>query len=314
MADKKPPEISTGSFVSWSGGKGRVDLVVTNGKVPGVEDDVEGTTKTPAARVVVWVDGKATRRKIAKSTHTLKRIAPLNFGGKKTGDPTDIVTVLAEHETKCEQMGAPAYTRVTGRAVKAVYDRGITSWPGDDVTVLSPQEWATGRVQHFVKVAAGDVDVDEAGNDTDLLDPEHPAANPDTAPPSAADGSVDDDPEHDQAVFSDLTVEQADAAEGEDVVPDEALIPGEDVEPDEVEDEDTDEEPVEAPEEPDEDDTEEKSHPAATVVPETPPPGLQPVDPPEGTEPVAPQPGEDEDIVLTQADIDAALAAILDNP
>lgn len=169
-----PPPVSTGSFVSWSGGKGRVDLLVTNGKVPGVDgDDVEGSKKTPAARVVVWEDGKPTRKKIAKSTHTLRRIPPLDKPEKK--DPLSaLVATVAQHETMCDTLGLPEHHRITGTAVKSVYDRGVGAWPGPDRTTLSAQEWALGRVDHFVKVASGQMQ--RPGNDVDLLHPDHPLA------------------------------------------------------------------------------------------------------------------------------------------
>ena len=169
-----PPPITTGSFVSWSGGKGRVDMVVSKGKVPGVEDDVEGTSKAPAARVVVWVDGKPTRKKIGKSTHVLKRIAPLGKPDKKDASAV-LVETVADHEERCEAMNLPGYNRVTGEAVKTVYDRGVEAWPGEEKTVLSAEEWALGRVEHFVKVAVGEIESkDRAGHDTDLLSPGHP--------------------------------------------------------------------------------------------------------------------------------------------
>lgn len=172
-----PPVISNGSFVSWSGGKGRVDLIVTNGKVPGVEDDVEGTEKSPAARVVVYEDGKASGKKIGASTHTLRRIPPISTP-KKGASPAALVQMLAEHESKCDDLQLPAHTHVTGFAVKAVYDRGLDAYPGAEVTTMTAQEWAIGRVEHFVKVAAGDIAPNGAGNDTDLLAPEHPLHTP----------------------------------------------------------------------------------------------------------------------------------------
>lgn len=195
-----PPPISNGSFVAWDGGEGRVDLVVTNGKVPGVSEDVEGTTKSPAARVVVYEDGKATGKKIGASTHTLRRIAPIGSARqKKSAHPGRLVSLLSEHETKCAEMDLPSHAHVTGFALKAVYDRGVQAWPGHEVTTLTAQEWAIGRVEHFVKVAAGDVAPRAAGHDTDLLAPEHPlhtpsatkAARPSTpAEPEVPEGAV----------------------------------------------------------------------------------------------------------------------------
>lgn len=171
--DKTPPSITTGSFVSWDGGKGRVDLVVTKGTVPGVDSDVEATEDSPAARVVVWKDGKATREKIAASTHTLKRIAPLD-GAEEKSDPTAALVALhGEHETHREEAGLGETASVTGLAVKSAYDRGLLAWPGADVTALSPTEWALGRAAHLCKAAIGEAEVT---NDADLLHPAHPLA------------------------------------------------------------------------------------------------------------------------------------------
>lgn len=181
-----PPPISNGSFVAWDGGEGRVDLVVTNGKVPGVSEDVEGTAKSPAARVVVYEDGKATGKKIGASTHTLRRIAPPAAAQKKSAHPGRLVSLLSEHETKCTEMDLPSHSHVTGFALKAVYDRGLQAWPGERATTLTRQEWAIGRVEHFVKVAAGDVAPRAAGHDTDLLAPEHPLHTPTSTKAAAA--------------------------------------------------------------------------------------------------------------------------------
>lgn len=175
--DGTPPPISNGSFVSWSGGKGRVDLLVTRGKVPGVEGDVEGTAKSPAARVVVWQDGKPTRKKVGVSTHTLKRIAPLDKPDEGKSNPAaTLVATVSAHESKCSMLGLPEHARVDGAAVAEVYDRGLKAYPEGRTTLTAP-EWALGRVMHFVRVAAGEVATkDSAGNDCDLLHRDHPFA------------------------------------------------------------------------------------------------------------------------------------------
>lgn len=192
-----PPPIANGSFVSWSGGKGKVDLIVSTGKVPGVEGDVEGTEKSPAARVVVYENGKPTRKKVGVSTHTLKRIPPIKGGDeKKTADPAAVlVSMLADHESTVEALALPEHAAVTGRAVKAVYDRGLAAWPGEDVTVLDAKAWALGRVDYFLKAATGE-NVNP-GHDADLLADGHPAkATPppgfeEVDAPPATDGPVD---------------------------------------------------------------------------------------------------------------------------
>ena len=173
--DGTPPPISNGTFVSFSGGKGRVDLIVSKGKVPGVTDDVTATSESPAARVVVWKDGKATREKRAFSTHTLKRIAPLDKPEKK-----GLVGIAAAHDQTCVAMGLPDHARVTGIAVKTAYDRGLDAYPAGR-TRLSREEWATARAEHFVKVAAGTVPEAKAGHDVDLLHPDHPLRKRDAA-------------------------------------------------------------------------------------------------------------------------------------
>lgn len=173
--DGTPPPISTGSFVSFPGGKGRVDLTVSKGKVPGVEGDVEGTDKSPAARVVVWKDGKPTREKRAFSTHKLKRIAPLDKPEKKADPAATLVAMVAQHERRVSALRLPPERRVSGIAVKSAYDRGMAAWPGESKTSLSRTEWGLARAEHFVRVAAGDVgEKSRAGNDVDLLHPDHP--------------------------------------------------------------------------------------------------------------------------------------------
>ena len=158
---KKGPPIASGSFVSWGSSKGRVDLVVTNGKVPGVEEDVTGSASNPAARVVVWEQGaggkwKATGRKVGVAASSLKRTLPLTFGGKKSlGPDADeaLVEVLTDYY-EAAQTEAKGLPLVDPGAVRSVYERGLDSWPGEDADV--PREhWALGRTKAFLTVAAG---------------------------------------------------------------------------------------------------------------------------------------------------------------
>lgn len=155
-----PPAIEQGSFVSWSGGKGRVDLIVTNGKVPGVDDDVEGSKDSPAARVTVWekdgADYKPSKKKTAAMVHTLKRIAPLTGVKAAPGAAgMALISLLAAHEERIEHESLTESAQVTGGAVKAVWDRGLAAYPGEDTAGLSREEWAEERVKTFLKVAAG---------------------------------------------------------------------------------------------------------------------------------------------------------------
>lgn len=177
MPENTPPEIANGSFVSWDGGEGRVDLIVRTGTVPGVSGDIEATEDSPAARVVVWKDGKATDQKIGASTHTLRRIAPLDQEEKH--DPIEQLLVM--HRDHVEQATEAKRLPVSGDALRQAYERGIKSWPGEAVTALSSTDWALGRVEHLVKVAMG---TDVPTNDADLL-PASPA--PDAAPVETAD-------------------------------------------------------------------------------------------------------------------------------
>jgi hypothetical protein len=169
-----PPPISSGSFVSWSGGKGRVDLVVKNGKVPGVDDDVEGTADSPAARVVVWEDRKPTRKKVAAKVATLKRIAPLTFGKEKKEPSVALMELVADHEQRIADGELPAEAAVSGRTVKAVFDRGVQAWPGEAKTTLTAEQWAVGRVEAFLTVAGGG-EVKGYRRDADLLPAPAPA-------------------------------------------------------------------------------------------------------------------------------------------
>ena len=147
------PPLSTGAYVVAGSVRGRIDLVVRSGKVPGVEDDVTGSDDSPAARIVVYQqDGnswKATGRKIAAKLSTLKRSFPLTKSGAKSIDAA-LVARLAEHEATATQP-VP-----TGYAVKSVFDRGVAAWPGTKVTPLSREQWALGRVDAFL-AAEGNV-------------------------------------------------------------------------------------------------------------------------------------------------------------
>lgn len=177
--DGTPPPISTGTFVSWPGGRGRVALVVTNGKVPGIEDEMEGTADSPAAQVVVWErsgDGyKPSRKKVGAKVKTLKRIAPLQSGKKSSAvtSATRLVEMIAEHEQRIESEGLDESARVTGSAVKSVYERGLAAWPGVLRTGLTREEWGQERVKAFMDTAAG-ITIDNYVNDVGLLAKSHP--------------------------------------------------------------------------------------------------------------------------------------------
>lgn len=178
-----PPPITTGNFVSWSGGRGRVDMIVSNGKVPGVDGVVEGTAKSPAARVVVWEKNgdtwKPSRKKIGASTHTLKRIAPLN-PGKSAGGGSAIalIELLAQHDARVAYDGLGESARVDGAAVKAVYERGLKAYP-EGKALMTREEWAEDRVSTFLSVAAG-AEIEGYTRDLALLPKSH-RLHPDSA-------------------------------------------------------------------------------------------------------------------------------------
>lgn len=179
-----PPSIEAGSFVSWSGGKGRVDIIVTNGKVPGVDDEVEGSKDSPAARVTVWEkDGngyKAGGKKYAAMVKTLKRIPPLQGAKSAAGSGgVALISLMAAHEERIAAAGLGDAAQVNGAAVKAVYDRGLAAWPGEEKVDLTAEEWAVGRVEAFLKVAAG-TPVENYTRDLGLLAKTHPL-HPDNA-------------------------------------------------------------------------------------------------------------------------------------
>jgi hypothetical protein len=154
----KPPAIDRGSFVQVGSLRGRVDLIVTNGKVPGVDGDVEGTTDSPAARVVVWEkDGsgyKASARKIGVSVARAKRIAPLQ-SSKALAALERVEDLHMAHEALIEAKELPERATVGPDAVKVAFERGIRSWPGYDDAGCGPEDWGVGRVEAFLATAAG---------------------------------------------------------------------------------------------------------------------------------------------------------------
>lgn len=171
-----PPPISTGSFVSWNGGSGRVNMVVTSGKVPGVSADVEGTAASPAARIVIWEkdsngNWSATNRVTAAKTATLKRIAPLSSPAGKSADAV-LVAMHTHYKDTADELGAPSYTVPDPAAVKTVYERGLSSWPEEKADVAR-EDWALSRVAAFFQMASGD-GAEGYVRDVDLLPKAHP--------------------------------------------------------------------------------------------------------------------------------------------
>lgn len=158
-------KVERGEFVSWSGGRGKVDLVVTGGVVPGVGDSkpVFGSKDGPAARVVKYAkDGngwKATSEKIAVKASDLTKIDDLKPPRKAERKGLEaLVQIVADR-------AIPA--GLSGGSAQIAYRRGLKGWPGADVTTLDQEDWAIGRVEALVAAANGDVI--EGFADTDLL-------------------------------------------------------------------------------------------------------------------------------------------------
>lgn len=170
-------EIGVGSYVGWPGGRGRVDLIVTKGSVPGVDGDADA----PAARVVVWglQDGgwAQTGRRVAVKTLELTAIPPPLPAATGTGW---LVALLAAHQEYADAAGLPGHARPAGAAVKSVYARALGAWPGLVKTELMQQEWALERVQLFLAIAAERADpfLTDYEDDLDLLPEGHPYARP----------------------------------------------------------------------------------------------------------------------------------------
>ena len=173
MSDGTTLSIDNGSFVEWKDGKGRVDLIVRTGKVPGVDGDIEATPDSPAARIAIWENGKPTGQKTAAPASALSRIAPLDGSEEKADPAAALVALHAAHVEHIEHEGKTQAAALTGEAIKTAYDRGTGSWPGAEHTTLTAEEWGLGRARHLVDVALGEEK--SALNDPDLLDPEHPA-------------------------------------------------------------------------------------------------------------------------------------------
>lgn len=176
---KGGPPITRGTYVKVGDKQGRVDMVVTNGKVPGIEGDVEGSASDPAVRVVVYTESdgswKATGEKIGSRVSKVKRTAPLRNrpAGKKDAGLAALVGLQADHEAKAAAEGWPEHAKPDGEALVEVFERGTKSWPGDEVTDLDIDEWGIGRVKAFLATAAGDRP-EGYHRDDDLLPAGHP--------------------------------------------------------------------------------------------------------------------------------------------
>lgn len=168
--DDAGPKMATGAFVSLGGKKGRVDMVVSSGTVPGAKspkgEPVEGDKDSPAARVVLYEASgagtwKATGKKVAAKVGTLKRIPPLRTReGKSLAE--SIAGMIVDFTEDVET--APPSADV----LRTVYERGAQSWPGETKTLLSREQWGLGRAEAFLATVAGDRPTGYVGDD-DLL-------------------------------------------------------------------------------------------------------------------------------------------------
>lgn len=134
--------VQIGDIVTYSGQVGQVDLIVTDGTVPGVEGDVVGTKSHPVARVL-GAEGK-----------TAVPVADLDVADVEDGEPYEPLEALADE---------------TGLDVKALveaYARGWKAYPGEAKTLLSQDDWAMGRAERLAAAAA---DTALSCNDRDLL-------------------------------------------------------------------------------------------------------------------------------------------------
>lgn len=171
---KAAPPVCPGAFVLFGQRAGQVDLVVQSGTVPAAGhadtgDPVTGTKAAPAARVIELApagDGtwQPTGAKFAVTASALTRTAAL-----RTRETKSLTEALAWARSGHGDPGlASLYSPPPLDTLRQVYDRGVKSWPGSQVTTLSERSWALSRVDAFVATAAG---VRPAGyfGDDDLL-------------------------------------------------------------------------------------------------------------------------------------------------
>jgi len=101
-----------------------------------------------------------------------------------------LITLLAAHDDRIEAENLGDAAQVSGRAVKAVWDRGLASWPGEEKTDLSREDWAEDRVKTFLKVAAGGTPPEKYTRDLGLLAKTHPM-NPSNKPAEESKAILD---------------------------------------------------------------------------------------------------------------------------
>jgi hypothetical protein len=144
--------VKRGQFVKWSGGRGKVDLIVTGGVVPGVDGKpVFGSKTGPAARVRKYAkDGngwKATDERVAVKASDLTAIDDLPKRESK-GLADDAPAALVSLAQMAEGM-------VEAKALSTAYERGLAGWPGSDKTDVPHETWALGRAGALVRASQG---------------------------------------------------------------------------------------------------------------------------------------------------------------
>jgi hypothetical protein len=177
------PRLHAGSYVAWPGGHGCIDLVVTSGAVPGMSGAAlhppVADGDTPMARITVWARDKSgwhpTETKAAVPLGDLIEIPPLGQGLHADRQALErLVALVATHDQVTTHLNMPAWSRPPGVAIKEVFERGRSSWPGEHLTSLTAVEWGLARVEAFLAVASA-VEVDGYRRDVDLLPLNHPA-------------------------------------------------------------------------------------------------------------------------------------------
>lgn len=162
-------KITRGVDVQWPEGKGRVDMIVTRGLVPGASGNARGTADDPVARVVL-----ASGEKVAVKTALLEVVDTTpTVPADVTGG--DGLVMLVGAFQRQERPDWPSWAKVSGPAVKSVYERGKVAYPGEEKTVLTAEQWALGRVGAFLRLLTLKGTPPGYVRDNDLLPPDHPA-------------------------------------------------------------------------------------------------------------------------------------------
>lgn len=184
--------VAAGSFVSLPPSRyGRVNLVVKSGVVPGVDQPLNATPESPAARVALWrqegnrgapawTPGWApTGESIAARVAALTPIEPLTDLSPEaatSGTAARLVALHSGHLERVHSTGAPLFCAPGAEAVKEVFRRGVLASPYD-WRAPEAQDWALHRVETFLALAGGQL-VGGYRRDADLLPAAHPLREP----------------------------------------------------------------------------------------------------------------------------------------